>query len=81
MSGRDNYVNLYKPIQINHGVGVCYPKIPWNWEKNAGSINEFYNISKHSKFKDIGGIAVVIQYINWLNDVYYDYMNHNYTFE
>ena len=29
---------------------------------------------KHSKSKDIGGIVVVIQNINWLNDVYYDYM-------
>ena len=25
--------------------------------------------------KDIGGIAVVIQNINWLSDVYYDYTN------
>ena len=55
-----------------------YLKIQWNWGNNNGSINEDLNISKPSKSKNIGGIAVVIQNINWLNECCQGYINLNY---
>jgi hypothetical protein len=49
---------------MNHGVGKIYQQIRWNLEKKNGYINEDYNTLKHSKSKDIGGIAVVIPSLN-----------------